>query len=586
MPRGEKLFNEATRVQMPALVHLLRLGYTYFGKISEDMAGDVYDPDTNILRDIFLEQFEKLNPADSGKAEEILRLIKQELDYDDLGRSFYKRLVSQSPIRLVDFEHPENNLYHCTAEFTCKRDQDEFRPDITLFINGLPLVFIEVKKPYNPGGMIAESGRMNRQRFPNKKFRRFINITQLMLFSNNLEYDNLGGLVPIQGAFYCTAARSRAVFNCFREENAENEEVAPFIRDYPYLSFDPGVEKRILTDFNCQVIHHAPEYQTNLKVNTPTNRIITSMCSPERLLFILKYGIAYVRMEREVDGRIESTDQKHIMRYQQMFAALAIKEKLESGITSGVIWHTQGSGKTALSYYLTSVLSDYFAAKRKVAKFYFVVDRLDLLEQAAQEFEARGLEVKTANSRAELMEQFRVTQALEGQSGKPEITVVNIQRFADDKERVTLPPYATNLQRIFIVDEAHRGYNPKGCFLANLFDADPNSIKIALTGTPLLKDERASWKVFGNYLHTYYYDKSIQDGYTLKIIREDIETSYHEKLSEIYEQLEKLVQKKDICKSQIIEHESYVKELLRYIIRDLKKFRTIQGDDTFGGMVI
>ena len=234
----------------------------------------------------------------------------------------------------------------------------------------------------------------------------------------------------------------------------------------------------------------------------------------------------------------------------------------------------------------TYVLTDYFAKKNKVAKFYFIVDRLDLLEQASQEFEARGLEVKTANSRSELMEQFRNNQAMEGNSGKPEITVVNIQRFEEDKQKVRLEAYATNLQRIFIIDEAHRGYNPTGSFLANLFDADENSIKIALTGTPLLKEERASWKIFGEYFHTYYYDKSIQDGYTLKIIREDIETSYKEKLSQIYEKLETLVEKKDIKKSQIIEHDSYVKELLRYIITDLKQFRIVKGDNTLGGMVI
>lgn len=184
------------------------------------------------------------------------------------------------------------------------------------------------------------------------------------------------------------------------------------------------------------------------------------------------------------------------------------------------------------------------------------------------------------------MEQFRTNQSLEGTSGKLEITVVNIQKFAEDKTKVKLDNYAINLQRIFIIDEAHRGYNPKGSFLANLFDADENSIKIALTGTPLLSEERASWKVFGEYFHTYYYDKSIQDGYTLKIIREDIETSYKEKLSEIYEKLETLVRKKDIKKNQIIEHERYVKELLRYIISDLKQFRLIRGDDSLGGMII
>ena len=579
-------FNEATRVQMPAMVHLTRLGYKYFGKIHEATKGTVYDDDTNILLEVFKKKFGELNPGHEGEYLQVLRDIRKELNDDDLGRGFYQRLRSVSPVRLVDFENPKNNDFHFTAEFTCKNGQDEFRPDITLFVNGLPLCFVEVKKPNNHGGMVAESIRMNKERFPNKKFRRFINITQLMIFSNNMEYDTLGGIVPIQGAFYCTGARNSSSFNCFREENPGSMKIAPYNRDYPYLAIDKETEKKILSDYNCQVIHTSPEYQTNLGVNTPTNRILTSMCSPERLLFILQYGIAYVRMEREVDGKIESTDQKHIMRYQQMFAAMAIRQRLSEGVKSGVVWHTQGSGKTALSYYLTYILNDFYAKQNKVAKFYFIVDRLDLLEQAKQEFEARGLLVATANTRTELMEQFRQNQAQQGASGQAEITVVNIQRFAEDKEKVNITDYATNLQRIFILDEAHRGYKPGGCFLANLFEADKESIKIALTGTPLLKDERASCKVFGSYLHTYYYDKSIADGYTLKIIREDIETSYKERLSDVYDRLDTLVQKKDIKRSQIIEHPSYVEELARYISDDLRRFRKIQGDDTLGGMVI
>ena len=581
-----KQFSEATRVQMPAMVHLTRIGYTYFGKLSEDKNGTVYDSDTNILLQVFERQFKNLNPGHEGEFLQVLKDIRKELNDDDLGRGFYNRLKAVSPVKLIDFDNIGNNTFHFIAEFTCKNGQDEFRPDITLFVNGLPLCFVEVKKPNNHGGMLAESARMNKERFPNKKFRRFINITQLMIFSNNMEYDALGGIVPIQGAFYCTGARSYAPFNCFREENLSGQKIAPFHRDYPYKEIDKTVEKQILSDYNCQVIHTSPEYQTNLGFNTPTNRILTSMCSPERLLYIIRYGIAYVRMEREVDGKIESTDQKHIMRYQQLFASLAIRQKLAEGVKSGVVWHTQGSGKTALSYYLTYILNDFYSKQNKVAKFYFIVDRLDLLEQATQEFEARGLLVSTANTRAELMEQFRSNQAQQGVSGQAEITVVNIQRFAEDKEKVRISDYATNLQRIFILDEAHRGYKPGGCFLANLFDADTDAVKIALTGTPLLKEERASCKVFGNYLHTYYYDKSIADGYTLKIIREDIETSYKERLSDVYDKLETLVQKKDIRKSEIIEHPSYVNELARYIMTDLKEFRKIQGDDTLGGMVI
>lgn len=571
---------------MPALVHLTRLGYRYIGKIYEENAGETFDSDTNILIDAFRAAFARLNPEKKDKWLSVFDDIKKELNDDDLGKQFYGRLVSVSPYKLIDFENPENNDFCCTAEFTCRNGDDEFRPDITLFVNGLPLVFIEVKRTNNVGGMVAEANRMTQERFPNKQFRRFINCTQLMIFSNNMEYSSLGGIVPIEGAFYCTASRKKAFFNCFREDNFSNQSVPPFNADYPYKPIDASIEKQILTDFNCQVIKQSPEYQTNLDTYTPTNRILTSLCSPGRLLFILKYGIAYVKSEREVDGTIEITDQKHILRYQQLFASLAVLKALKGGRKSGIIWHTQGSGKTALSYYLTNILTDFYAKQNKVTKFYFIVDRLDLLTQAKQEFEARGLSVNTANSKSELMEQFRSHKSQEGNSGKAEITVVNIQKVEEDKNNVSVKNYATNLQRIFIIDEAHRGYKPDGCFLSHLFAADTDSVKIALTGTPILKEEKSSCSVFGDYFHAYYYDKSIQDGYTLKILREEIETSYRKKLTEAYQNLEKLVQKGELKKEDIISHDSYVKALLRYIIKDLVRFRLLQGDPTLGGMII
>ena len=131
---------------MPALVHLTRLGYEYFGKITENMSGTVFDPNTNILLEVFKKQFCKLNPGREKDFDQTLQEIRQQLDYDDLGRAFYKRLLARNP-RLVDFDNIANNVFHCTAEFTCKNGADEFRPDITLFVNGLPLVYIEVKNP-------------------------------------------------------------------------------------------------------------------------------------------------------------------------------------------------------------------------------------------------------------------------------------------------------------------------------------------------------------------------------------------------------------------------------------------------------
>ncbi|TQC51342.1 type I restriction endonuclease subunit R [Mycoplasmopsis mucosicanis] len=578
MSKGD--FNEKTRVQVPAMVHLTRLGYEYYGKLESTDKDIKYDPETNILIQVFEEQFQKLNPDHKGDIKSVLGDIKQVLGNDDLGRSFYKKLVSANK-RLIDFENPDNNVFHFTAEFTYLNENDKFRPDITLFINGLPLVFIEVKIPNNTDGIIAESDRMDDERLKNEKFRKFLNITQLMIFSNNMEYSSNGGIKRIEGAFYCTTSKDKAFFNVFREEG-------DFYNEFPYKEINVDAERQIFNDLNCHILHSTPEYEVNLSKTSPTNQIITSMCSKERLLFLLKYGIAYIDSTREEDGKIKRIYQKHIIRYQQMFACLAAKKRLSEGVKSGIIWHTQGSGKTALSYFLTKYLTDYYAKRNTVAKFYFIVDRLDLLEQAKQEFEARGLAVRTYNNRDKLMKHFKENHSSDGNNGRLEITVINIQLFKEDDTKIEFPAYSTQLQRIFIVDEAHRGYKPNGTFLGNLFNSDPNSVKIALTGTPLLKEETASRKVFGKYLHTYYYDKSIQDGYTLKILREDIETTYKNNLNEIYKKfLENIViGSGEIKLSDILEHDSYVKEFTKYVIKDLQEFRHFHKDNTLGGMII
>ena len=165
----------------------------------------------------------------------------------------------------------------------------------------------------------------------------------------------------------------------------------------------------------------------------------------------------------------------------------------------------------------------------------------------------------------------------------------NIQKFKEDSSKITLDnSYSTKLQRIFFIDEAHRGYSPQGSFLANLFDADKDSIKIALTGTPLLREERESWRVFGDYIDTYYYDKSIADGYTLKLMREPVETVYKEKLENILDQLtgEVEVKRSDIDRNKIVEHPSYLNALIDYIIADFRRFRTEQNEPSVAAMIV
>ncbi|ENY68764.1 Type I restriction modification system endonuclease (R) subunit, HsdR [Metamycoplasma auris 15026] len=579
-----KEFNEKTRVQVPAMVHLLRLGYKYYGKIDKSKAYEIYDPNTNILLDVFKRQFMFLNPNfNKNDFDNLLSEITDKLRNDDLGRSFYYDCLLSSTKKLIDFDNPENNVFNFTAEFSCVNGNEEFRPDITLFINGLPLVLIEVKKPNNQNTLVEEQKRMLGRRMTNKKFRKFLNMTQLMIFSNNMEYKAEDGIRPTQGSFYSTISEKDCFFNSFNEELVNGDEFG-FYKNFEYKDIDEIQEKQILKDLNCLEIKDDIEYQTNINRLTPLNRIITSLCSKQRLLDILKYGIVFLNQFREENNMPITIKQKHIIRYPQLFALFALRNKLDQGIKSGTIWHVQGSGKTALSYFITKFLTDYYSKRNIIPKFYFIVDRLDLSEQATREFEARGLKVNKINSKHEFKEHFKKQSSIENNEGKLEITVVNIQKFDLEKEDDNILKYDLNSQRIFIVDEAHRSYKPEGTFLGNLLNIDRDAIKIALTGTPLLKKDKETWKIFGEYIHTYYYDKSIEDGYTLKIFRDEIETSFKLELSKIHDNMK--LKDKSVKIEHIVEHSNYVKKFVEYIINDFKKFRVNNDDETLGGMIV
>ncbi|MFP6268545.1 DEAD/DEAH box helicase family protein [Helicobacter pylori] len=302
-----------------------------------------------------------------------------------------------------------------------------------------------------------------------------------------------------------------------------------------------------------------------------------------------------------------------------MFASLNVLKELQKHYETnpkdplkGIIWHTQGSGKTALTYHLTKLIRDFFSPLNKKTKFYFIVDRLDLLEQAKNEFSKRGLCVHEAENKEDLSQKLKNSSVFENPQGNDEIIVVNIQKFkAPNEEKAPNEDISNSaskeivsktelqeatkdnhdLQRVFIIDEAHRSYDPKGCFYANLIECDKTAVKIALTGTPLLEDnaqDKATRNTFGNYLHTYSYAESIKDRHTLKLQLESIETSYKEKLQEIYRLLQESITIEDIevKKETIFNHERYIKEMLFYIIRDLLNFRRVNNDENLKAMVV
>lgn len=563
------IHNENSRVKIPALVHLTRLEYKYIKQ--KDCSG-AYCPKTNIFKGILRDSINRLNGTALTEADvdSLVEELAIKLNTDDLGRAFYKILLSGfNGLRLIDLEDESRNSYHVVTELTYQNGEDEFRPDITLLVNGLPLAFIEVKKPNNRDGIIAEHTRMNK-RFAKKVFRRFANITQIMVFSNNMEYDD-NDVEPIEGAFYASSSYEKLFFNRFREEDPTiHSSVRPV---------DSNSEETILMDNNLVTIKGTEEYALNIDEHTPTNRMLTSLFAHSRFNMFLKYGFAYV--ERTDKNGIK-TLQKHIMRYPQFFATLAIEKKLNVGVKHGIIWHTQGSGKTALAFHNVRYLRDYFQRQDKVAKFYFVVDRLDLLTQASEEFSARGLHVEKVNSKEDFIKNIK-TIGTSNNSGADSITVVNIQKFTEESV-ARKSDYDVDVQRIYFLDEAHRSYKPKGSFLANLMASDRDAVMIALTGTPLIGDGYNTKDVFGEYIHKYYYNRSIADGYTLKLIREGIKTEYRTKMQTILESLE--TEKGSLSKKDVYAHPKYVSALVEYIVDDFKHSRIALGDSTIGGMIV
>ena len=577
---SKSAFCEDSRVKFPTLMHLMGMGFKYVSlkglKTKYVIAPKTeFDPLTNILTDYFTEAYNKLNPnVEIGAAGKLLAKIQSSLMNDDLGRQFYNEILLNTGERIIDLSSPanfyKNNTFQVTTEMTCgDKDNDNYRPDITLFVNGLPLAFIEVKKENNHKGILAETDRM-KQRFVNPKYRRFLNLTQIMVFSNDMEYDN-NEVTPTIGAFYATIGKKNTKYNCFREEGQDSFPIERHIRQVTLQE-----EEILLRDSNVPQYKNSSEYKTNCLANTPTKRMCDSLFSFNRFHFLLKYGIAYVDYTNGL--------QKHIMRYPQLFATKAIERHLEAGKTKGIIWHTQGSGKTALSFYNVKYLTDYYSSKGIVPQFFFIVDRLDLMIQAQREFSYRGLKVNSVQTKDDFAKIISSGLTTQNREGKPEITVVNIQKFSNDSKALPKNAYNVPVQRIYFIDEAHRNYSPDGCFLKNLISSDSNAVKIALTGTPIISKEYNTKDIFGDYIHTYFYNASIADGYTRRLIREDIGSNYKIRLQEALNSIR--VKSHSVKESDVYAHRTYVQPLLDYVINDLQQFRVKNEDNTLGGMVV
>ena len=220
---AKKQFNEDTRVKIPATLQFLKLGYNY--QSLKECNIDFY---TKIFINRFKPSLEKINNTTytDSQIQSLLSDIHSLIKNNDLGREFYKRLTSVTEdIKLIDWDNIENNDFAVVDElpFTVERDTEEnsFRPDINILINGMPLAFLEVKKPNNEGTIQAEFKRMLEKRLKKPEYKKFFNLIQFVSFSNNMEYENSdadSAETVKAGSFYSTPNGMMTSFSFFRED--------------------------------------------------------------------------------------------------------------------------------------------------------------------------------------------------------------------------------------------------------------------------------------------------------------------------------------------------------------------------------
>ncbi|MBQ3705326.1 MAG: GIY-YIG nuclease family protein [Clostridia bacterium] len=330
MPRNRP---EDAQMKVPAMLHLSRLGYTLI--TAEMMEGR--DRETNILPDLLREEVSRINgqelPLD--RFSQLMGQIGNALDRKDLGESFYRILRDGwDGWKLIDYDHPDRNVFQMAAELSCGRGKTRFRPDITLFVNGLPLGMMELKTRVQSKGIREEYDRMVK-RFQQDAFRRYLQIAQVWAFSNDRENDR-DRILPTEGTFYATGARRDFPIYAFRSRTLRDAKLPP-------LSMT--AEKEILAAHGMIPLETNRTFRRNLSSQTPTHRMLTGLFAPERFLFLLRYGIQYA-LEENPAG--ETENQKRLLSQEQFASLWSLREKALRGYANWTIQADGAAGETRL----------------------------------------------------------------------------------------------------------------------------------------------------------------------------------------------------------------------------------------------
>jgi type I restriction enzyme, R subunit len=504
-------FDEAKQSQLTMVELLVNMGYEYISR--EDCLKQRKGLRSNfLLHDIAINKLQEINSyEEAGQtykfSEQNVRQAVEELEnlpfegllqtskdvYNSLmtlGGKTIKEFVNGKGkfynFRFIDFDHPENNVFHVTVEFEAE-GRSNIRPDIILFVNGIPFVVIENKK----SGTDVKEAMQQMTRNQGVEFCPKLYVyPQLLIATNSKEFR------------YGTTGTPWKFYVNWKEKEISEEEIDAKVQALIKASVPTEFYEQILKDLNGATFAHKQRLD---RLTTEQDRGVICMLNPKRLLHLTKHFIIY-------DAGV-----KKVARYQQFFAIQKIlnrvKEKEES-VTGerrhgGVVWHTQGSGKSlTMVMFVKALIEDPDIQNPRVL---IVTDRIDLDKQIKETFEACKLkkEVIRAKTGKDLLDMIKVKD--------DRVITTLVQKF-ESAARLR-SDFSDPSENIFVlIDEAHRTQG--GIANAEMNRTIPNACTIAFTGTPLMKKEQSTAKKFGGYIDKYTIDDALADGVILPLIYE------------------------------------------------------------------
>lgn len=559
------LGNELTLVEIPAVDYLKSLRYDYID--GDKLTAEYGERDS--LSEVILSKrmktsLKKLNSwiSDDNVNKVIRRISRAEslgTGLLEINEKIYDYIVNlqftvdqvidgrkeTKTVKLIEFDKDkiDNNEFLVARQFVVKGPQETIRPDIVIFINGMPIAVLECKSPFKEGDSNENVGKFDGF----QQLRRYINGREgnIIEGAERLFYTNfITGILNKYTAFIGTISSGYKHYVEWKDA-------------YPLNNIE------------------VKDYK-----ETPQNIFLQGVFKRENLLDIMQNFIVY-DLDKENSRKV-----KKVCRYQQFRAVQKCLKRLEEGKTplakGGVVWHTQGSGKSLTMVFLARKIRSL--KKLSDATIVVITDRTDLDEQIFETFQ--NTLSNTVPVRAESIEDMKTLL----RNSNAQIITTTIQKFQSDKEESKIEGLflekeyeilSTKNNIIVMTDEAHRSQY-KGT-AANLRTALPNAAFIGFTGTPIDKEDKSTPRTFGSYIDQYSIKDAVVDGATVKIIYEGRKPELHisgDNLEELFEQAfddrtdeeKEAIKQKYANKRTVVESEERIEEIAKDILTHYKEY--------------